>query len=76
MTPIARPAVRKSKRIVVKIGSGLLTREGRVRTRVFGDVALVMSVFADQSTGQIVLKLGEVRIIDPDAGNLVFPASP
>ncbi|NNL65474.1 MAG: glutamate 5-kinase [Myxococcales bacterium] len=31
--------VRKARRIVVKVGSGVLSRDGRIRTRLFGDLA-------------------------------------
>ena len=36
---MSRELVKKARRIVVKVGSSVLTREGQLRTRVFGELA-------------------------------------
>ena len=38
-TNVARPEVARARRIVVKVGSGVLTRNGGVRGRIVGGIA-------------------------------------
>ncbi len=63
MTPsVARPEVRKAKRVVVKIGSGLLSHEGGVRTRVFGDVARQIAALCDAGREVVLVSSGAIAL--------------
>jgi glutamate 5-kinase len=69
MTPSSpRPAVRKAKRIVVKIGSGLLSHEGGVRTRVFGDVARQIAGLCDAGREVVLVSSGAIALGSRELG--------
>lgn len=58
----ARAEVRRARRIVVKVGSGVLTHEGRVRTRVFGDLARQLSALCDQGREVVLVSSGAIAM--------------
>ena len=69
MTPsVARPGVRKCKRIVVKIGSGLLSQDGQVRTRVFGDVARQVAALCDAGREVVLVSSGAIALGSRELG--------
>ena len=43
-----RKRVARAKRVVVKVGSGVLTRDGEVRSRVFGDVSRQLAALCER----------------------------
>ena len=64
----ARAALRKARRIVVKVGSGVLTRDGQIRTRVFGDVARQLSALCDEGREVVLVSSGAIAIGSRELG--------
>ena len=58
----ARTALRRARRIVVKVGSGVLTRDGAIRTRVFGDIARQLSALCDQGREVVLVSSGAIAM--------------
>lgn len=57
-----RKALRRAKRIVIKVGSSTLTRDGRVRTRKFGDLARQISALMDEGRQVVLVTSGAIAI--------------
>ena len=51
-----------AKRIVVKVGSSTLTREGRLRTRKFGEIARSLAALANQGREVVLVSSGAIAI--------------
>jgi glutamate 5-kinase len=70
VTPVhdARASLRRARRIVVKVGSGVLTRDGRVRTRVFGDLARQLSALCDQGREVVLVSSGAIAMGSRELG--------
>jgi glutamate 5-kinase len=64
MTPAAstRAAAARARRIVVKVGSSILTRDGKLRLRVFGEIARQVAQLADQGRELVVVSSGAIAI--------------
>jgi glutamate 5-kinase len=64
MTPSAgtRAAAARAKRIVVKVGSSILTRDGQLRMRVFGELARQVSALQDAGRELVVVSSGAIAI--------------
>jgi glutamate 5-kinase len=52
----------RAKRIVVKVGSSTLTREGRVRARKFGELARAISTLRDAGKEVVLVSSGAIAI--------------
>ena len=64
----ARSALRRARRIVVKVGSGVLTRDGQVRTRMFGDLARQLSALCDQGREVVLVSSGAIAMGSRELG--------
>jgi len=53
---------RSARRIVVKVGSSTLTRDGRVRTRKFGEIAKAVSQLRDAGREVVVVSSGAIAV--------------
>jgi glutamate 5-kinase len=63
MTPAAsRAAAARARRIVVKVGSSILTRDGKLRHRVFGEIARQVSALRDAGRELVVVSSGAIAI--------------
>jgi len=64
VTPAAGPraAAARARRIVVKVGSSILTRDGKLRHRVFGEIARQVSVLLDAGREVVVVSSGAIAI--------------
>jgi glutamate 5-kinase len=63
MTPTAsRAAAARARRIVVKVGSSILTRDGNLRHRVFGEIARQVSELRDAGRELVVVSSGAIAI--------------
>ena len=64
MTPAAgsRAAAARARRIVVKVGSSILTRDGKLRHRVFGEIARQVSALQDAGREVVVVSSGAIAI--------------
>ncbi len=63
MTPDSRrAAVAEAKRIVIKIGSSTLTRDGRLRPRKFGEIARAVSELIDDGREVVLVSSGAIAI--------------
>jgi len=64
MTPAAGPrtAAARARRIVVKVGSSILTRDGKLRDRVFGEIARQVSALQDAGREVVVVSSGAIAI--------------
>ncbi|MDP6976979.1 MAG: glutamate 5-kinase [Myxococcota bacterium] len=58
----ARKALRRAKRIVVKVGSSTLTRNGALRGRKFGDIARQISQLANDGRQVVLVSSGAIAI--------------
>lgn len=58
----ARPIAKRAKRIVVKVGSSILTDAGALRTRVFADLARQVSALLDDGRELVVVSSGAIAI--------------
>ena len=52
----------KARRIVIKVGSSTLTRDGALRTRKFGDLARQISGLMDQGREVVLVSSGAIAI--------------
>jgi len=57
-----RAAARRAKRIVVKVGSSVLTEDGHVRARAFSDLARQVSALVDDGRQVVVVSSGAVAL--------------
>jgi glutamate 5-kinase len=64
VTPAAgnRASAARAKRIVVKVGSSILTRDGELRQRVFGEIARQVSALCEQGREVVVVSSGAIAI--------------
>ncbi len=64
MTPAAasRAAAARARRIVVKVGSSILTRDGKLRHRVFGEIARQVSELQGAGRELVVVSSGAIAI--------------
>jgi glutamate 5-kinase len=64
MTPAAgsRAAAARARRIVVKVGSSILTRDGKLRLRMFGEIARQVSALQDAGREVVVVTSGAIAI--------------
>jgi glutamate 5-kinase len=63
MTPnSSRAAAARARRIVVKVGSSILTRDGKLRHRVFGEIARQVSELCDAGRELVVVSSGAIAI--------------
>jgi len=58
----ARPAAAEARRIVVKIGSSVLTRDGELQSRVFGDISRQVSQLFDAGREVVIVSSGAIAI--------------
>ncbi len=59
---VARPEAARAKRIVVKVGSGVLSENGALRTRVFGNIARQVSALRDEGREVLVVSSGAIAV--------------
>ncbi len=57
-----RSAAAKARRIVVKIGSSVLTRDGELQSRVFGDISRQVSELFDNGREVAIVSSGAIAI--------------
>ncbi len=64
MTPAAgsRAAAARARRIVVKVGSSILTHDGKLRHRVFGEIARQVSILQAAGREVVVVTSGAIAI--------------
>jgi glutamate 5-kinase len=64
MTPAAgsRAAAARARRIVVKVGSSVLTRDGKLLLRVFGEIARQVAALQDAGREVVVVTSGAIAI--------------
>ena len=62
MSPGARGVAARARRLVVKVGSSVLTRDGRVRPRVFTDVARQVAALQDEGREVVLVSSGAIAI--------------
>lgn len=60
--PDVRPAAAEARRIVVKIGSSILTRNGELQSRVFGDISRQVSELFDAGREVAIVSSGAIAI--------------
>ncbi|MBW1843142.1 MAG: glutamate 5-kinase, partial [Deltaproteobacteria bacterium] len=58
----ARPAAAEARRIVVKIGSSVLTRDGELQSRVFGDISRQVAELFDAEREVVIVSSGAIAI--------------
>ena len=61
-TVVARPEAARAKRIVVKVGSAVLSENGALRTRVFGNIARQVSALRDEGREVLVVSSGAIAV--------------
>jgi len=64
----ARKEAGKARRIVVKVGSSVLTDRGALRPRVFSEIARQVSALRDQGRDVVVVSSGAIAIGSRDLG--------
>jgi glutamate 5-kinase len=64
----ARGVARDARRIVVKVGSSVLTRDGELRPRVFGDIARQTAALRAESRDVVVVTSGAIAIGSRELG--------
>ena len=57
-----RDSLESARRIVVKIGSSVLTENGALRSRVFGEIARQVSALCDEGRDVIIVSSGAIAI--------------
>jgi glutamate 5-kinase len=58
----ARPGAAGARRIVVKIGSSVLTRDGKLQPRVFGEISRQISELFDAGREVVIVSSGAIAI--------------
>ncbi len=58
----ARSAIAKAKRLVVKVGSSVLTADGALRRRVFSDLARQIAALMEQKREVVLVSSGAIAI--------------
>jgi glutamate 5-kinase len=64
----SREAARRARRIVVKVGSSILTRDGALRPRVFGEVARQVASLCAEGREVVVVSSGAIAIGSRELG--------
>ncbi len=67
-TSSAREQVRSARRIVVKIGSGVLTDGDGVRPRIFGEIARQVATLADAGRQVVLVSSGAIALGSRELG--------
>ena len=68
----SRDGVSRARRIVVKVGSGVLTDNGELRSRVFGDIARQIAELCDGGREVVLVSSGAIAVGSRDLGWNVF----
>jgi glutamate 5-kinase len=63
-----RDAAAGARRIVVKVGSSVITRDGVLRTRVFGEIARQVAAICDEGREVVVVSSGAIAVGSRDLG--------
>ena len=63
-----RGVARSAKRLVVKIGSSVLTDRGRIRSRVFGEIARQVATLRDQGREVVIVSSGAIAMGSRELG--------
>jgi glutamate 5-kinase len=63
-----RPAAAEARRIVVKIGSSVLTRDGELQSRVFGDISRQVNELFDAGREVAIVSSGAIAIGGQELG--------
>ena len=63
-----RALVRAARRIVVKVGSGVLTHDGQIRTRIFGEVARQLASLCDEGRQVVLVASGAIAVGSRELG--------
>jgi len=63
-----RAEVSRARRIVVKVGSAILTDDGELRGRAFGDIARQIAVLSDAGREVVLVSSGAIAIGSRDLG--------
>ena len=64
----SREATRRARRIVVKVGSSILTRDGALRQRTFSEVARQVAALCDAGRELVVVSSGAIAIGSRELG--------
>jgi glutamate 5-kinase len=64
----SRAEVARARRIVVKVGSSVLTRDGELRSRVFGDIARQIAELCDGGREVVLVSSGAIAVGSRDLG--------
>jgi glutamate 5-kinase len=64
----SRAEVSRARRIVVKVGTGVLTEEGELRSRVFGDIARQIAELCDEGREIVLVSSGAIAVGSRDLG--------
>jgi len=64
----ARESVARARRIVVKVGSSVLTSDGELRGRVFEDVARQIAELCDRGREVVLVSSGAIAIGSRELG--------
>jgi glutamate 5-kinase len=62
VSPGARGVAARARRLVVKVGSSVLTRDGRVRSRAFTDIARQVAALQDEGREVVLVSSGAIAI--------------
>ncbi len=57
-----RKSLTRARRMVVKVGSSVLTQDGALRRRVFGDIARQVSALRDEGRQVVIVSSGAIAI--------------
>jgi len=63
-----RAEAARARRIVVKVGSGVLTENGRLRSRAFGNIARQITTLCDSGREVVLVSSGAIAIGSRDLG--------